>query len=350
MNSFTNRKPEHPQPDTGHNRNPRDGIIASVPVSQWKDALSRTRRVALARLGSLLGTSDLDDSFWEILEACLIQADTGSEVALSVVDDLRAQAAAKGWQARQEALDALRESLKTRVDLKPPASGNDDRPQVTLLVGVNGSGKTTSAAKLGRRLALNGRKVLLAAADTYRAAGAEQLVRWADRLALPAVRGDEGGDSAAVAFQAIQRARQQSIDDVIIDTSGRMHTSHNLMAELEKIGRVAGKAMPGAPHRTLIVLDATTGQNALAQAEGFTKAVPANGVILAKLDSSAKGGIGLAVVDRLRLPIAYVGLGENAEDLIAFDPEAYVDGLLADVTTRPDQEESSARQAARPGG
>jgi len=321
-----------------------------VPVSQWKDALSRTRRVALARLGSLLGTSDLDDSFWEILEASLIQADAGSDVALAIVEDLRKQAAANGWQERQETLEALRKSLEARVDLAPPSAASDDRPQVTLLVGVNGSGKTTSAAKLAHRLALDGQEVLLAAADTYRAAGAEQLERWATRLDLPVVRGDEGGDSAAVVYQAIQQAQRQSIDTVIVDTSGRMHTSHNLMAELEKIGRVAGKAMPGAPHRTLIVLDATTGQNALAQAEGFSKAVPADGIILAKLDSSAKGGIGLAVVERLRLPIIYVGLGEGAEDLVAFDPEAYVDGLLADVTAHPIQEESSARQEARPGG
>jgi fused signal recognition particle receptor len=301
-------------------------------------------------LGSLLGTSDLDDSFWEILEASLIQADAGSDVALAIVEDLRKQAAANGWQERQETLEALRKSLEARVDLAPPSAASDDRPQVTLLVGVNGSGKTTSAAKLAHRLALDGQEVLLAAADTYRAAGAEQLERWATRLDLPVVRGDEGGDSAAVVYQAIQQAQRQSIDTVIVDTSGRMHTSHNLMAELEKIGRVAGKAMPGAPHRTLIVLDATTGQNALAQAEGFSKAVPADGIILAKLDSSAKGGIGLAVVERLRLPIIYVGLGEGAEDLVAFDPEAYVDGLLADVTAHPIQEESSARQEARPGG
>lgn len=321
-----------------------------MPVSQWKDALSRTRRVALARLGSLLGTSDLDDSFWEILEASLIQADAGSDAALTIVEDLQRQAASSGWQERQDALEALRKSLKARVDLKPTPAAGGDRPQVILLVGVNGSGKTTSAAKLARRMAMDGQEVLLAAADTYRAAGADQLERWGARLDLPVVRGHEGGDSAAVVFQAIQQAQQRSIDSVIVDTSGRMHTSHNLMAELEKIGRVAGKAMPGAPHQTLIVLDATTGQNALAQAEGFAKAVPADGIILAKLDTSAKGGIGLAVVEQLRLPIVYVGLGEGAEDLVAFDPEAYVDGLLADVVAHPIEEDSSARQEARPGG
>ncbi len=339
-----------PAHETWAGRRGRDGIIAGVPASQWKEALSQTRRVALARLGTLLGTSELDDSFWEIVEACLIQADAGVAAAQAIVGDLRAQAAAKGWQDRREALTALGEGLKTRVALAQKDLGSDTRPQVILLVGVNGSGKTTSAAKLANRLTSEGRKVLLAAADTFRAAGAEQLERWAEQLGVPVMRGVEGGDPAAAVYQAIQRAQERSMDVVIIDTSGRMHTSHNLMAELQKIVRVAGKAMPGAPHQTLIVLDATTGQNALTQAEGFAGVVPADGIILAKLDSSSKGGIGLAVVQQLELPICYVGLGEGAGDLVTFDPGAYVDGLLADILAYPTRDDPSARQPARHGG
>ncbi len=321
-----------------------------MPVSQWKDALSRTRRVALARFGNLLGTSEVDDSFWETLEASLIQADAGVETSLAIVEALQAQARLEGWQERREGLHALRLELTSRIKREPPTLLFDTTPQVVLLVGVNGSGKTTSAAKLAHRLALDGRKVILGAADTFRAAGAEQLERWAARLNLPVVRGEDGGDPAAVAYQAIQQAERQSMDAVVIDTSGRMHTSHNLMAELAKIDRVAGKAIEGAPHQTLIVLDATTGQNALSQAQGFAEAVPIDGIILAKLNSSAKGGIGLAIVEQLKLPICYVGLGEGPEDLVPFDAQAYVEGLLADMTDQPIHNDPSARQIARPGG
>lgn len=321
-----------------------------MPPSQWQDALSRTRRVALARLASLRGTNDLDSTFWEELEACLIQADTGLATAQSVVETLRARASAEGWQSRQNAFDALRTELLARMPVEPESLVVEDRPQVILLVGVNGSGKTTSAAKLAHRLAQDGRKVLLAAADTFRAAGAEQLEIWAERLHLPVVRGEDGADPAAVTFQAIQQAQSQAMDAVVIDTSGRLHTSHNLMAELEKIARVAGKVMPGAPHQSLIVLDATTGQNALAQAEGFARAVRLDAAVLAKLDTSAKGGIGLAVGEVLGLPISYVGLGEGAEDLVPFDAEAFIDGLLADLADPTLQNDNSVRQSAHAGG
>jgi fused signal recognition particle receptor len=327
-----------------------DGIIACVPVSQWKNALSRTRRMALAKLGSLLGTSELDESFWEILEACLIQADAGVESAGTIIEDLRIRAGSEGWQAGQQALDALRGSLVDRVSLSTDESQSGFSPEVVLLVGVNGSGKTTSAAKLAYRLTRRGQSVLLAAADTFRAAGAEQLERWGERLNLDVIRGADGSDPAAIAYQAIERGLNQAADAVVIDTSGRMHTSHNLMAELEKIVRVAGKALPGAPHRILIVLDATTGQNGVDQAKAFRQVVPVNGVILAKLDSSAKGGMGLAVAEKLGLPISYVGVGEGPDDLVPFDPEAYVDGLLADLPPMSNQKEVPAGSMARLGG
>jgi fused signal recognition particle receptor len=232
----------------------------------------------------------------------------------------------------EPALGALGQVLVAIVDRPIPPAESAGGPEVILLVGVNGSGKTTSAAKLAYRLTQQGRSVLLAAADTFRAAGAEQLGQWAERLGLDITRGADGSDPAAVAYQAIESAVNRSMDAVVVDTSGRMHTSHNLMAELAKIVRVSGKALPGAPHQTLIVLDATTGQNALAQADAFAQATSATGVVLAKLDSSAKGGIGLAVVEQLNLPICYVGMGEGREDLVPFDPDAYVEGLLADLS------------------
>jgi fused signal recognition particle receptor len=310
----------------------RDGIIAPVPASQWKKALSRTRQVALARLGNLVGITDLGEPFWQTLEACLIQADVGVDTAESVVAEVRQQAQGEGWRNVEPALGALGQVLVAIVDRPIPPAESAGGPEVILLVGVNGSGKTTSAAKLAYRLTQQGRSVLLAAADTFRAAGAEQLGQWAERLGLDITRGADGSDPAAVAYQAIESAVNRSMDAVVVDTSGRMHTSHNLMAELAKIVRVSGKALPGAPHQTLIVLDATTGQNALAQADAFAQATSATGVVLAKLDSSAKGGIGLAVVEQLNLPICYVGMGEGREDLVPFDPDAYVEGLLADLS------------------
>jgi fused signal recognition particle receptor len=202
---------------------------------------------------------------------------------------------------------------------------------VVILVGVNGSGKTTAAARLARQWQRQGKRVLLAGADTYRAAAGEQLSVWAERLGIEVIGGEPGADPGSVIYAALQAAQARGVDVVVADTSGRMHTRHNLMAELEKVVRVAGKVVPGAPHQVLLVLDATTGQNGLAQARAFTEAVGVNGVILAKLDTSARGGVALAVADQLNLPILFAGLGEGPEDLVRFQPEAYVEGLLADT-------------------
>jgi fused signal recognition particle receptor len=207
-----------------------------------------------------------------------------------------------------------------------PASG---RPHVVLMVGVNGSGKTTTTAKLAARAAEGGARVLLVAADTFRAAAIEQLAAWAERLDVEVVRGTPGGDPGAVAFDALRAAQARAADLVVIDTAGRLHTQHNLMAELRKVRRVVASALPGAPDETLLVLDATTGQNGLAQAREFAQAVEVTGVVLAKLDSSAKGGIAFAVAHELGLPIRFVGVGEAAGDLLPFDAAAFVDGLLA---------------------
>ena len=204
------------------------------------------------------------------------------------------------------------------------------KPYVILMVGVNGSGKTTSTAKLAKKYTEAGKKVMVAAGDTFRAAAIDQLQIWGERLNIPVIAGREGGDAAAVAFDAVQAAIARNIDILIVDTAGRLQSRYNLMEELKKVHRVIGKALDGAPHAVWIVLDATTGQNALTQAQAFQKTVKVNGVILAKLDSSAKGGMAFAVTQTLELPILYAGLGERPEDLVRFDREKFVDGIVVD--------------------
>jgi fused signal recognition particle receptor len=199
---------------------------------------------------------------------------------------------------------------------------------VVLIVGVNGSGKTTSIAKLAHRWQRNGRRVLLAAADTYRAAAVEQLDIWAQRVGVSIVKGPQGGDPGAVVFDALQAARSRDKDLVIIDTAGRLHTQYNLMSELQKVHRVTSKNVPGAPHETLLVLDATTGQNALSQARHFQQAVEVTGAVLTKLDSTAKGGMVFAIARELALPVRFVGTGEGLDDLAPFDPDAFIQGLF----------------------
>lgn len=225
-------------------------------------------------------------------------------------------------------------ALRTPFGPGPPPRPSA-RPEVILVVGLNGSGQTTGIARLGRLFQDSGRRVLMPAADTHRAAAGEQLAIWAERLDLDLVHGRPGGDPGAVVFGAAQAALARNVDVMIVDTSGRMHTHHNLMEELRKVARVAGKVIPGAPHEVLLMLDATTRQNGLSQARGFMDAVAATGVILAKLDTSAKGGIGFAVACDHGLPIRYVGLAEGPLDLQPFDREAFVDGLLSDVALEP---------------
>jgi fused signal recognition particle receptor len=266
--------------------------------------------------------------FWSQLESALIQADVGAGLTDDILKGIREEARAKALDG-PAAHERLRDSLLSRLivadGMVPGAS-----PWVVLVVGVNGSGKTTAAARLARHWQQQGRRVLLAGADTYRAAAGEQLSLWGQRLGIEVIGGEPGADPGSVVYSALQAAQSRGVDVVVADTSGRMHTRHNLMAELEKLVRVAGKVIPGAPHQVLLVLDATTGQNGLAQARAFTQAVGVNGVVLTKLDTSARGGVALAVADQLKLPILFAGLGEGAQDLVPFDPKAYVDGLLAD--------------------
>ena len=296
--------------------------------SKWKSSLERTRKSTFGRIATLVGATEINQQTWDDLEELLIQSDLGVLTTQLVMDSLKRQATDSGIVKSEEFRGLLRSELLGR--LITPASENvqNQKPAVILLVGVNGSGKTTTAAKLGKVFADQGSKVLLAAADTYRAAAIDQLQVWADRLGLPVIAGQPDSDPGAVAYDAVQAAIARALDIVLIDTAGRLHTRYNLMEELKKVHRVVGKALPGAPHAVYLVLDATTGQNALQQAKAFQQAVQVTGVILTKLDSSARGGMAFAIQSELKLPILYVGLGEKPEDLQVFEPEIFVDSIL----------------------
>lgn len=297
--------------------------------SKWKEGLDRTRKVAFGRIATLFGATQITADTWEELEAILVQADMGLETSESILKALRAQVEKDGLTKTAELQEGLRQELLNRLDPTPTPDLDQHQPAVILMVGVNGSGKTTTAAKLGKQWSADGKKVLLVAADTYRAAAVDQLEVWAQRLNLPILAGQPGADPGAVTYDGIQSAVARKIDRVLVDTAGRLHTRYNLMEELKKVNRVAAKALPGAPHAVWLVLDATTGQNALMQARAFKEAVHITGVILSKLDSSARGGMAFAIQKELGLPILYAGLGEKPEDLQPFDREAFVDGILS---------------------
>jgi fused signal recognition particle receptor len=297
--------------------------------SRFRDGLSKTRKQTFDRLSALLGVSEITAATWDDLESILVQADMGIETTESVVQNVKDKAGFEMIARTEQLTNLLRSELIQRLDPPPEIDFDGIRPAIVLLVGVNGSGKTTTAAKLGKQFAAQGKTVLLAAADTFRAAAVDQLQVWGDRLGLPVISGQPNADPGSVAFDAVQAGLARKFDIVLVDTAGRLHTRFNLMEELKKVYRVVGKALPGAPHATWLVLDATTGQNALQQARSFKEAVQVNGIILAKLDSSARGGMAFAIQHELGLPILYAGLGEKPDDLQRFSPEAFVDGLLS---------------------
>ena len=296
-------------------------------LNKWMEGLTKTRKQTFGRIATMFGAADITDDTWEELESLLVQADIGVETTESVVETLRFRVKEDGIFRTSDLQDILREELLVRLD-PAPLIRLDQQPAIVLLVGVNGSGKTTTAAKLGKQYSDRGKKVLLAAADTYRAAAVDQLQIWGERLNLPVIAGQPNADPGSVAYDAVQAAISRQMDIVFVDTAGRLHTRFNLMEELKKVYRVVGKALPGSPHATWLVLDATTGQNALNQAKAFKEAVQVTGVILAKLDSSARGGMAFAIQREIGLPILFAGLGEKPEDLQRFDREAFVDGLL----------------------
>ncbi|NPA30825.1 MAG: signal recognition particle-docking protein FtsY [Chloroflexi bacterium] len=296
-------------------------------LNKWRQGLARTRKTTFGRLAQWLGATEISDQTWDDLEALLIQADLGVDLTLDIVEQLRERVRREGITRTEELRTLLQEVLRETLQEPPPIT-YPARPTVILVVGVNGSGKTTTIAKLARRLQREGKQVLLAAADTFRAAAIDQLKVWGQRLGVPVIANQPGSDPGAVTYDAIRSAQARGTDVVLVDTAGRLHTRYNLMEELKKVRRVAGKAQPGAPHHVWLVMDATTGQNALQQAKAFKEAVGVTGVILAKLDSSAKGGMVFAIQRELGLPILFVGLGEGPDDLEPFDPDAFVQGLL----------------------
>ncbi|MBI5824620.1 MAG: signal recognition particle-docking protein FtsY [Chloroflexi bacterium] len=296
--------------------------------SRWKDGLSRTSKAAFGQIASVLGASEINNETWDDLETLLIQADMGIETTSSVLDSLKRLTRTEGLIRANELFSTLKQELRSRL-ITPPLLNFSDKPTIILVVGVNGSGKTTTIAKLSSRFHSEGKQILLGAADTFRAAAVDQLQVWGDRLQVEVIAGAPESDPGAVAFNAVQAGVARGVDIVMIDTAGRLHTRFNLMEELKKVNRVAGKALPGAPHEVWLVLDATTGQNALQQARSFKEAVHVTGVILSKLDSSARGGMAFAIQRELGLPILFAGLGEKPEDLTPFDPDAFVDGILS---------------------
>jgi fused signal recognition particle receptor len=295
---------------------------------KWKDGLAKSSKAAFGQIVNLLGTTEITPETWDDLEALLIQADLGVDTCEVVLDALEKRVDQEGLTRASELQAVLQQELRLLL-VTPPTLDFSHKPTVILVVGVNGSGKTTSIAKLGQRFQNEGKSVLFGAADTFRAAAVDQLEIWAERLDIPVISGQFGGDSGAVAYDTVKAGLARSTDIVLIDTAGRLHTRFNLMEELKKVHRVVGKALPEAPQHVWLVMDATTGQNALQQARAFKEAVKVTGVILAKLDSSARGGMAFAIQHELGLPVLFAGLGEKPDDLQPFDPDAFVDGILA---------------------
>lgn len=295
--------------------------------SKWRIGLTKSSKAAFGRLATLLGATEITTETWDDIETLLLQADLGIETSTAILDSLRRIVRDRGLTRSDELSRALRDELLSRLD-KPPTLVWIHKPSVIMIVGVNGSGKTTTIAKLGRSFQAEGKSLLFGAADTFRAAAVDQLQVWGERLGVDVISGAPESDPGAVAFNSVQAGLARGVDFVIVDTAGRLHTRFNLMEELKKVHRVIGKALPGAPHAVWLALDATTGQNALQQAKAFKDAVGVTGVILSKLDSSARGGFAFAVQRELRLPILFAGLGEAMDDLAPFDPEAFVEGIL----------------------
>jgi fused signal recognition particle receptor len=300
--------------------------------SRLKDGLARTRGQLGAGLSGLLsGGRTIDEALFEELETLLLTADVGVEATTRVIERLRAAARRSGLTTQEDLVAALKVELREilrpcQAEVQGPAPG---QPQVILMVGVNGAGKTTTIGKLARRLQDEGNSVMLAAGDTFRAAAVEQLQTWGERNGVAVIAQRSGADSASVIFDALQAATARGIDVLIADTAGRLHTKTNLMDELAKIARVLKKLDPQAPHEVMLVVDATTGQNALNQAIQFHQTVGLTGITLTKLDGTAKGGILFAIAERLKLPIRFIGVGETIDDLRPFDADEFVDALFA---------------------
>jgi fused signal recognition particle receptor len=298
--------------------------------SKFKKGLAKTREGFVERLSTMVKGRTLDEEFFEELEDTLIQADIGVETSINLVESIREQARKRSVRNGEEVFPILQEGITNILGGSEGAlSFAPEGPTVILVVGVNGVGKTTSIGKLAYKLKNENKKVLLAAADTFRAAASEQLETWAQRAGVQIIKHQEGADPAAVVFDSLQAAVSRNIDVVMIDTAGRLQNKKNLMEEVKKIRRVAEREIEGAPHEVLLVVDASTGQNAISQAESFNELLDLTGIILAKLDGTAKGGIVVSIAEKLNIPVKYVGLGEKIDDLEEFNPEEFAKALFA---------------------
>ncbi len=299
------------------------GVLRSL-----RDGLAKTRKDFSDRIGSLVLGEKIDEAFLDELEEALISSDVGTQTASAVLADLKERfqrnELSSPAQVRERLKQILFEILSSHFSPFSPTSF----PYTILMIGVNGTGKTTTIGKLAYRLRNEGKSVILAAADTFRAAASEQLSIWGERAGIPVIKHREGADPGAVVFDAVSAARARAADVLIVDTAGRLHTKSNLMEELKKVKRIMSRELPGAPHEVLLVLDANTGQNALVQAQMFNEALGITGIVLTKLDGTAKGGIVFAISRELSIPVKFVGIGEAIDDLRDFDPKEFVEALL----------------------
>lgn len=297
--------------------------------SRLVSGLTKTRDNIVSGIDSVFhGFSQIDDDFYEEIEEILIMGDIGVRATENILDTLKAKVKENHIKKPEECKEILIESIKEQMQVGETAYRFEDEKAVVLIVGVNGVGKTTSVGKLAGKLKAQGKKVVLAAADTFRAAAGEQLKEWANRAGVDMIGGQEGSDPAAVIYDAVAAAKARNADVLLCDTAGRLHNKKNLMEELRKINRILEKEYPDAYRETLVVLDATTGQNALAQAKQFAEVTDLTGIILTKMDGTAKGGIAVAIQSELQIPVKYIGVGETIDDLQKFDPEEFVNALF----------------------
>ncbi|WP_432354942.1 signal recognition particle-docking protein FtsY [Sporosarcina sp. A2] len=318
-------------------------------TGKFKDGLSKTRESFTSKVNDLVARfREIDEEFFEELEEVLLQADVGYETVMELIDLLKVEVQRKNIKDTAGIQTVISEKLVEIYNAQGESDNTlniqEDGITVLLMVGVNGVGKTTTIGKLASRLKAEGKTVMLAAGDTFRAGAIEQLVVWGERAGVEVIRQSEGSDPAAVMFDAVNAAKKRNVDVLICDTAGRLQNKVNLMNELQKVHRVIGREIEGAPHEVLLALDATTGQNALIQAETFKEATDVTGIVLTKLDGTAKGGIVLAIRNKLNIPVKFVGLGEGIDDLQPFDPEKYVYGLFADGLELEAEQESEEVQ------
>jgi fused signal recognition particle receptor len=333
------KKEEKEEEEEGEREKGKDDVEEEEELSADADArdaykagLAKTRGGFVAKLGKLFGRKKIDQEQLDELEEVLLSADIGPKTADRIFQAVKKGLSKKELEDADKIWKQIRKTSREILAVETPPMSFDKKPFVLLVLGVNGVGKTTTIGKLAKKWALDGKKVLLAAGDTFRAAATEQLEVWGDRAEVPVVRGKPKSDPSSVVFEAVKRGVDEQFDIVICDTAGRLQTNEGLMDELKKIRRVCDKALPGAPHETWMVLDATTGQNAISQANTFKKDLEITGIVLTKLDGSSKGGVVLGICDQLKVPVRFVGVGEKITDLRAFDPAAFLEALYADAS------------------